>query len=274
VYNDFLTPTSIQVSKGAKMSVLESFKLNNRVALITGGNRGLGKAIARALAEAGGRIALTSRDAARAQATAAKIAADTGQTCRGYACDVTDPQTVETIVSQVVDDFGQIDILVNNAGINIRGEIDTLSLEEFKTVQETNVTGVWLMCRAVAPHFKTQRYGRVINMGSILSLVSMPDRTPYSTSKGAVLQMTRTLALEWAPFNITVNAILPGPFGTDMNQTLLDDPEKYQAFVSRIPLGRWGELDEIGGLAVFLASDASSFVTGAGILIDGGWAAQ
>ena len=130
------------------------------------------------------------------------------------------------------------------------------------------------MCRAVAPFLKAQQYGRVINMGSILSLVSIADRTPYAASKGAVMQLTRTLALEWAPYAITVNAILPGPFGTEMNQSLLDDPEKYQAFVDRIPIGRWGELDEIGGLVVFLASEASSFITGTGILIDGGWAAQ
>lgn len=256
------------------MSILEQFKLKNRVALITGGNRGLGKAIALALAEAGGRVALTSRDTERAQAVAAEIEASTGQMCRGYGCDVTDQAQAEGVVSQVVADFGQVDILVNNAGINIRGPIDELSLEEFKAVQDTNVTGVWLMCRAVAPHFKAQRYGRVINLGSMLSVVSMADRTPYATSKGAVLQMTRTLALEWAPFGITVNAIMPGPFGTEMNQSLLDNPEKYQAFVSQIPLGRWGELSEIGGLALFLAGDASSFVTGAGILIDGGWAAQ
>ena len=256
------------------MSILEKFNLNDRVALISGGNRGLGKAMALALAEAGGRVALTSRDFDRAQAAAAEIEASTGQVCRGYGCDVADPAQVEAFVSQALADFGRVDILVNNAGINIRGAIDELSLDEFEQVQATNVTGVWLMCRAVAPHLKAQRYGRVINIGSMLSVVSIPERTPYATSKGAVLQMTRTLALEWAPYGITVNAILPGPFGTEMNTPLLNDPIKYQAFVDQIPMGRWGELDEIGGLAVFLASDAASFVTGAGILIDGGWAAK
>jgi NAD(P)-dependent dehydrogenase (short-subunit alcohol dehydrogenase family) len=256
------------------VSILEKFKLHNRVALITGGNRGLGKAMALALAEAGGRVALTSRSLGHAQTAASEIEAATGQMCRGYSCDVTDPEQVEAAVSQVVTDFSQIDILVNNAGINIRGAIDALSLDEFEAVQATNVTGVWLMCRAVAPFLKTQRYGRVINMGSMLSVISIADRTPYATSKGAVLQMTRTLALEWASYGITVNAILPGPFGTEMNQSLVSDPEKYRSFVARIPLGRWGELDEIGGLVVFLASEAASFITGAGILIDGGWAAQ
>jgi len=165
-------------------------------------------------------------------------------------------------------------VLINNAGINIRGPIEALSLEEYREVQDTNVTGVWLLCREVAPHMKARRYGRVINVGSMLSVIAMPDRTLYATSKGAVLQLTRALALEWAPWNITVNAMLPGPFGTDINRPLLEDPEQYQAFVSQIPLGRWGELEEIGGLALFLASDASSFVTGAGIAIDGGWTAR
>jgi NAD(P)-dependent dehydrogenase (short-subunit alcohol dehydrogenase family) len=256
------------------MGILEKFKLKDRVALVTGGNRGLGKAMALALAEAGGQVALTSRNLAEAQTAAEEIAAESGGRCRGYSCDVTDPGQVDTALSQVVTDFGQVNILVNNAGINIRGAIDELSLDQFEAVQATNVTGVWLMCRAVAPYLKAQRYGRVINMGSILSLVSIPDRTPYASSKGAVLQMTRTLALEWAAYGITVNAILPGPFGTEMNRSLLDDPEKYRAFSAQIPLGRWGEVDEIGGLAVFLASEASSFVTGTGILIDGGWAAK
>jgi NAD(P)-dependent dehydrogenase (short-subunit alcohol dehydrogenase family) len=258
----------------SNVSILEKFKLNNRIALVTGGNRGLGKAMAQSLAEAGARVALTSRSFERAQLAAAEIQGATGQKCLGLCCDVTESDQVESTVAAVMAEFGQVDILINNAGINIRGPIDGLSLDQFEKVQATNVTGVWLMCRAVAPHMKKQRFGRVINMGSMLSVVSIPERTPYATSKGAVLQMTRTLALEWATYGITVNAILPGPFGTEMNQSLLRDPEKYQDFVGQIPLGRWGELDEIGGLAVFLASDASSFVTGAGILIDGGWAAK
>jgi len=256
------------------MSVFDRFRMEDRVALITGGNRGLGKAMAEALAEAGANVVVTSRSVADAAAVAGQLKAQYGRACRGYACDVTEPADIQALVANVIAEFGKIDALINNAGVNIRGPIEALSLEEFKAVQDTNVTGMWLLCREVAPHMKARRYGRVINVGSMLSVVAIPDRTPYATSKGAVLQLTRALALEWAPWNITVNAMLPGPFGTEMNRPLLEDPEKYQAFVSQIPLGRWGELEEIGGLALFLASDASSFVTGAGITIDGGWTAR
>jgi len=256
------------------MGILDLFRMDDRVVLITGGSRGLGKSMAEALTEAGANVVVTSRKADDAVAVAAQLQATYGPVCRGHACDVTNADHIRTLIAAVIAEFGKIDVLINNAGINIRGPIDTLTLEEFQKVQNTNVTGAWLLCREVAPHMKARRYGRVINVGSTLSTVSMPDRTPYATSKGAILQLTRTLALEWAPWGITVNAILPGPFGTEMNRPLLDDPVKYQAFVEQIPLGRWGELSEIGGLALFLASDASSFVTGAGVAIDGGWTAR
>lgn len=256
------------------MGILDRFRLDGRVAIVTGGNRGLGSAIAGALAEAGARIAIASRKAEQAQAAACRLESVTGQMCHGYECDVRDPGQVKTLVSQVLIEFGQIDILVNNAGINIRGPIETLSVDEFRQVQETNVTGMWLMCREVAPFMKAHRYGRVINMGSVLSVVAMPDRTPYAASKGAVLQLTRVLALEWAPYGITVNAMLPGHIVTEMDRPLLNDPQTYESFVAQVPLGRLGDPEDIKGLALFLASDASSFVTGSGIAIDGGMTAR
>ena len=253
------------------MSILDKFRLDGKVALVTGGNRGLGRQMAQALAEAGANVAVVSRKPEEAQAAAEAVQSSTGRECRGYGCDVASPPQVEALAQRTLADFGQVNILVNNAGINIRGPIDELTLDQFKEVQEINVTGPWLICRAFAKHFKERGSGRVINVGSTLSTVTMPNRTPYATSKGAVLQLTRTLALEWAPYNITVNAIMPGPFGTEMNQTLLNDPEMYKAFIAKVPLGRWGDIEEIGGIVVFLASDASSFITGAGYLIDGGW---
>ena len=258
------------------MSILDKFRLDDRVALVTGGNRGLGREIALALAEAGAAVALTSRDQARADRAAREIEASpaTSAKARGYACEVSDHEQTAQVVEQVVSDMGGLHILVNNAGINIRGPIDELAPEEFQRVIDTNLNGVWNMCRAAAGHLKAQRYGRVINVGSTLSVIALPERTPYAASKGAVWQLTKVLALEWAQFGITVNAMLPGPFSTEMNLSLEQDPEKYREFIARIPLGRWGNLDEIGGLAVFLASDASSYVTGAGMTVDGGWTAH
>ena len=253
------------------MAVLDRMKLDGRVALVTGGTKGLGKSMAEGLAEAGAAVAIVSRHADQAAEVALGITAATGQAAKGYGCDVTVPEQVEALVADVLADFGQVDILINNAGINIRGAIDALTLEEFLEVQTINVTGPWLLTRALAGHFKERRYGRVINIGSTLSIIAIANRTPYATSKGAILQMTRALALEWAPYGITVNCMMPGPFGTEMNTPIKNDPAQYEQFIAKIPLGRWGELEEIQGLAVFLASDASSFVTGAAITIDGGW---
>ena len=255
------------------MRVLDQFSLEGRVAIVTGGSKGLGKAMAEALAEGGASVVIVSRNQQEAQTVADSLPTVSGSRAIAHACDVTDWDQVSQLVEAVLNELGQIDILINNAGINIRGAIDELAVEEFLQVQATNVTGPWLLCRAVAPHMKSRKYGRVINLGSTLSIIALADRTPYASSKGAIYQMTKALALEWAPYGITVNAMLPGPFATEMNLPLTEDPEAYKAFMAKIPLGRWGELDEIKGLALFLASDASSFVTGAGITIDGGWTA-
>lgn len=252
------------------MKVLERFALNGKIAIVTGANRGLGRAIAQALAEAGAQVALAARRIESAQMAAAEIQTDTGQTCRGYACDVTNTEQITALVNSVLADFGQIDIIVNNAGININRPIEELSLEEFRSVQDTNLTGAWWLCHEVAAHFKTRQTGRIINIASTSAIAAFPGLTPYASSKAGMVQMTRALARELGPFNVTANSILPGPIVTDMNENARQDPKINQQFLAMMPVRRWGEPYEVGALAVFLASEAAGFITGASIVIDGG----
>ena len=256
------------------MTVLDQFRLAGRRALVTGGGRGLGRVIAQALAEAGADVAVAGRTLDVCQEAAREIAAATGRRTLALAADVTLAAEVERLVREVEDGLGPIDILVNNAGVNIRGVVEELGEADWDTVMGTNLKAPFLCARAVGPGMCARGWGRVINLGSILSVVAISGRAPYASSKAGVLGLTRVLALEWAKRGVTVNAICPGPFATDMNRQLLTDPVKYQAFVEKIPLGRWGELHEIVGAAVFLASDAASFVTGSALFVDGGWTAQ
>ena len=247
--------------------------LEGRIALITGASRGLGRAMAVALAQGGAKLALVARDKDKLEETAAEVVA-AGSEARIFIADVAREADVERLKHEVAQAYGHVDILINNAGINNRKHLVDFTLEEWQLVMDTNVTSVFLMCRAFIPMMKGRGYGRIINMTSIMAHVSLPGRTVYSTTKTALLGLTRALAQELAPDAITVVGISPGPFGTEMNIPIMQNPEINAQFMSKIPLGRWGKVEEIGQLALFLCSDGAGFITGTDILIDGGWCAQ
>jgi NAD(P)-dependent dehydrogenase (short-subunit alcohol dehydrogenase family) len=253
---------------------IKQFDLTGKCAVITGGSRGLGYAMAAGLASAGANLMLVNRNAEEGTSAAKQLAEDFGTRVISYTADITNQSETTAMAETAFNTFGKIDILINSAGINIRGSIEEVSLEDFNKVMNVNVNGTWLSCKAVTPFMKKRGSGRIINLASTLGLIGLADRTPYTASKGAIVNMTRALAIELAPFHINVNAICPGPFLTAMNIPIKDSEDAKNIVLGATALGRWAELREIQGAAIFLSSDAASYMVGSILTVDGGWTAR
>ena len=247
------------------------FDLTGKSAIVTGGNGGIGLGIARGLAAAGASVAVAARDEDKTRAAVAELRA-TGATAVGVSVDVADEASVADAVARAADALGGADILVNNAGIGIRKPPQDYSADEWRRVIAVNLDGAFLCSREVYPHMKRAGGGKIINIGSMTSVFGSDWVASYSASKGGVVQLTKSLAVAWAADNIQVNAILPGWIHTDLTAPIRQNfPERYEYIRSRIPNGRWGEPNEMGGAATFLASAASDYVTGASLPVDGGY---
>lgn len=245
------------------------FDLTGRVALVTGGSKGLGKAMARGFAEAGANVVISSRHEAELKAAAAEIAAGTKAKVVYFVADMTKRDDVRKLADSALAAMGKVDILVNNAGSNTPQAIDQITDEDWDRIVELNLSSCMALTRALAPQMKERGWGRIIHISSIMGLSSKEQRNAYSATKSALLGLARASALDLGPFGITVNCLAPGPFLTDLPGTLLSDAEK-KSFAVRTALGRWAEPRELAGPALLLASEAGSYITGAVLVVDGG----
>ncbi len=255
------------------MNAKKLFDLTGRVALVTGGNKGLGKAMAHGLAEAGADVFLASRNEAELKAAADEIAATTGRKGAYCVTDVSRRGDVAKLAKTALEKMGRIDILINNAGMNSPQPIDEIVDEVWDKVLEVNLSSAMALTRAIVPQMRARKWGRVIHIASIMSFVSKEKRNAYSASKAALLGLTHASALDLGQDGVTVNCIAPGPFLTDMPMSILSAAEK-QAFAERTALNRWGQPDELVGPMLLLASDAGSYITGTTLVVDGGWLAR
>ena len=249
------------------------FDLNGKVAIVTGGNGGIGLGMARGLARAGAGVAVAARDKAKSGLAVEELRS-LGSDAFFVPVDVSDEGSVEAMVNNVIAHCGRIDILINNAGMSIRRPVQDLRLEEWRQVLDINLTGAFLCSRSVYPHMKQIGAGKVINIGSMLSVFGASFAPAYSASKGGIVQLTKSTALAWACDNIQVNAVLPGWIDTALTRQAREHvPGLNERVIARTPCGRWGHIDDLAGVAVFLAGSASDFITGATIAVDGGYSA-
>jgi NAD(P)-dependent dehydrogenase (short-subunit alcohol dehydrogenase family) len=249
------------------------FDLNGKVALVTGGSKGLGKAMARGLAEAGADIVISSRNEDELARTLAEILGDIKRRGSYVVADMARREDVAQLARTALERMGKVDILINNAGINIPQAIDAITDDAWQKIMDTNLNSIMALTRALVPQMKERRWGRVIHISSIMGFISKEGRNAYSTTKAALLGLTRASALDLGPFNITVNCLAPGPFLTDLPKSLLSE-EEHRQFASNTALKRWAEPEELVGPTLLLASDAGSYITGQALVVDGGWLAM
>ncbi len=253
--------------------ILEKLSLNGKIAIVTGASRGLGRSMALGLAEAGADLAIVSRGLPDLEKVAEEIRS-LGRRALPISADMSNLEDIPKMVDSVLNEFGKIDILVNNAGTTIRMTAEDFTEEAWDKVIALNLKGAFFCAQAVGKVMIKQRYGKIINIASLLSAIGVPNAVAYGAAKGGISQMTKCMAVEWAKYNINVNAIGPGYFRTPLTKPLQDDPVRSSQILSRIPMQRWGEPDDLKGVVVFLASEASNYVTGQTIYVDGGWLAS
>jgi gluconate 5-dehydrogenase len=265
-------PSNLRIHLGKSM--LDRFRLDGKQALVTGGSRGIGLGIARGLAQAGADVVLVARSE-EDLATASAELAPLGRRIRTSAFDMADSAGIDAWYTALVQEHGGVDILINNAGMSRRGPAETLTLDDWQTVMDLNLTAVFALSQAFArERIAAKKKGKIVNIASLMSSASRPGTAPYTASKGGVLLLTKALALDWAKHGILVNAIGPGYIETPLTRPLVDDPKFHAWVVDRCPLGRWGTPEDLAAVAVFLASAASDFITGQIIYADGGWLAH